>query len=211
MGTDGRVGADGTQAPAPPPAYTDPLAGLVTGGSPTPVGFGGSTDDVEVEVPDPVEPDPEVVRGMVDAALAGEGEGLPVGRALDASRPAAAAAPVTQFPSPENAGLLQQQRRWSAPQRMRQVLTARRSPGGGPSAPGPEAGQDTGPGPGAETRTPVVPRFGRRAAAHPRPVVRKPSNGSAGVAMAVVLLVVFGLLVVQLISSFVSSVTGLFN
>jgi hypothetical protein len=176
--TDVRFGADGTQDPPPPPTFPDPLAGLVTGSS---AGSGirdYSPDDfIEVEIAEPVEPDPEVVQGMVDAALSRERDVGP--RPGGGSHPATGQrAPAVQPPL----GMLRQQQR-SAPvpaDRMRQVLRARQ---GRPSGERPESTD---------------------------PVMRKPSSGAAGVALAIILLVVFSILVIQLISSLFSSVSGLF-
>ncbi len=43
------------------------------------------------------------------------------------------------------------------------------------------------------------------------PQVRKPSSGSAGLAVALTLLVIFVLVAIQFVASFVESVTGIFN
>ncbi|OQO93234.1 hypothetical protein B1813_12045 [Saccharomonospora piscinae] len=49
------------------------------------------------------------------------------------------------------------------------------------------------------------------ARSRPRPHVRKPSSGSTGLAVALVLLVIFILVAIQFVVSFVESVTGLFG
>jgi hypothetical protein len=56
---------DGTQSPAPPPAFEDPAAGLVTGGSYEP-------DPLPMDFIQPVEPDLDEVRRAVNAQLARE-------------------------------------------------------------------------------------------------------------------------------------------
>ncbi len=43
------------------------------------------------------------------------------------------------------------------------------------------------------------------------PQVRKPSSGSAGLAVALTLMVIFVLVAIQFVASFVESVTGIFN
>lgn len=43
------------------------------------------------------------------------------------------------------------------------------------------------------------------------PHVRKPSSGSAGLAVALVLMVIFALVAIQFVTSFVESVTGIFD
>jgi hypothetical protein len=180
VATHGRVGPDGTQAPPPPPTFPDPLAGLVTGVS-SGSGIRDYTPDdfVEVEIAEPVEPDPEVVRGMVDAALSRE-QDVPTGPTRAVARPGAVErAPAAQPPL----GMLQQQQRGGAGQsnRVRQALLPR---------------QGRPPSERAESADPVMSR---------------PSSGSAGVALAIILLVVFGILVIQLISSLFSSVSGVFD
>ncbi|SFB09345.1 hypothetical protein SAMN05216266_104298 [Amycolatopsis marina] len=180
MATDARFSPDGTQAPSPPPAFPDPLAGLVTGVS-SGSGIRDYTPDdfVEVEIAEPVEPDPEVVRGMVDAALSQE-QDASTGPLRAVPRPAAAQrAPAAQPPL----GMLAQQQSGTSVQttRMRQALRTRQG------------------------------RAQTERASSGDPVMRKPSSGSAGVALAIILLVVFGILIIQLISSLFSSVSGIFN
>lgn len=178
MGTDLRFGADGTQDPAPPTAFPDPLAGLVTGsGGGSGIRDYSADDFVEVEIAEPVEPDPEVVQGMVDAALSQERDGG--SRGAGGRRPAPGQrAPAAQPPL----GMLRRQQR-AAPapaDRMRQALRPRQG------------------------------RPGRERAGSVEPVLRRPTSGSAGVALAIILLVVFTILVIQLIASLFSSVSGLF-
>jgi len=43
------------------------------------------------------------------------------------------------------------------------------------------------------------------------PAFNRPSSSAAGVMLAVVLLIVFGFVAIEMVSSLVSSVTGLFN
>jgi hypothetical protein len=43
------------------------------------------------------------------------------------------------------------------------------------------------------------------------PAFNRPSSSAAGVMLAVVLLIVFGFVAIELVSSLVSSVTGLFD
>jgi hypothetical protein len=123
---EARGDADGTQAPAPPRAFEDPLSGLVTGGDVKP---GPDRHDpvTEIRIAEPVEPDPEVVRSMVNAALVQEGaiDGVDADGDTDG---AGALVPAGQ-PAPEQptAGLIPEQRRsWSGHAgRMRQVLRSR--------------------------------------------------------------------------------------
>lgn len=59
----------------------------------------------------------------------------------------------------------------------------------------------------------MVQRAGKIAKFKPNVSLKapKPSAGSAGVILAVVLLVVFGVLAIQMVSSLIDSITGLFN
>ncbi|GAB3498770.1 hypothetical protein GCM10027521_50020 [Amycolatopsis cihanbeyliensis] len=180
---------DGTQSPPPPPAFNDPLAGLVTG-SDAGIGARATPDDeVEVEIASPVEPDPEVVRDMVDAALTSERDEELFSRLRGEDRknkqqePAQPAESGTtesgaQAPTP-TAGMLpaQQQRAWPGQPQLMQAFRPRHR----------------------DEREPK-----------PQPV-RKPSSGSAGLGIAVVLLVIFGVLVIQLLSSLFDSFSGVFN
>ncbi|HET9139693.1 hypothetical protein [Actinophytocola sp.] len=57
--------SDGTQPPAPPPVWTDPSSGLVTGAT-------YDQEPLHIDVVRPVEPDLSEVRRAVDAALQDE-------------------------------------------------------------------------------------------------------------------------------------------
>ncbi len=183
---------DGTQAPPPPPAFNDPLAGLVTGSGPGSGARATPEDEVEVEIASPVEPDPEVVRDMVDAALTSErdeelfsrlrGEDRK-GKQDEQEEPGQPEQKGTtesgaQAPAP-TAGMLpaQQQRAWPGQPQLMQAFR---------------------------------PRHRDEKESRPQPV-RKPSSGSAGLGIAVVLLVIFGVLVIQLLSSLFDSFSGIFN
>ncbi|PRX50539.1 hypothetical protein B0I33_102663 [Prauserella shujinwangii] len=177
------MNGDGTQAPEPPRAYTDPLAGLAGSGR-AEAGFattGTDRDDaLDVEIAEPVQPDPDVVRDMVNAALAeeekaGKGGGSTGDAAEGPVEPGQSAVPAAppQSGPPHPA--------WRAPgQLLPQVLRRRRKP----------AQQEAKPA---------------------RPFLRKPSNGSAGVAVALVLLLVFVIVAIQFLSSLFESISGIFQ
>ncbi|MEU3272729.1 hypothetical protein ABZ639_17965 [Saccharomonospora sp. NPDC006951] len=212
------MSGDGTQAPEPPLAFTDPVAGSSGNGRSdygVRSGAGRDDDTGQFQVAAPVAPDPEMVRSMVDAAL---GEDRPrdpgedpvsvdraaaaveAGEAVEAPEPPPETAAETtgQLPAvpagiPQSPGIYPQPHKaWSdraswLPQVMR--LRGKRA--------------KDGEGDGEEEDVVERPPS--------RPVLRKPTSGSAGLAVALVLLAVFVLLAIQFVASFVESVTGLFN
>ncbi|WP_020669719.1 hypothetical protein [Amycolatopsis nigrescens] len=175
-GDDALSSGDGTHASSTADSFGDPLSGLVTG-SDTDL----RDDFGPMRIAEPVKPDVDAVKQMVDAAMGGE---VPVEPAEAESPSAPLAGPAApaggtqqQFGLAEPLGMLPQQRNWPA----RQVM-----------------------------------RPGRRAKVRlPRPKVglpkTKPTRGSAGVIVAVVLLIVFGVVLIELISSLVGTVSGLFD
>ncbi|WP_199431570.1 hypothetical protein [Qaidamihabitans albus] len=166
---------DGTQAPQPPQTFTDPLAGLAGSDKSDPGMFGSGRDDfTDIKIAEPVEPDPDVVRNMVDAALADEEKAkeAPAARAEGPARPSEPSNPPPAAPP----------RSWRAPgQLLPQMLRPRRR--------------------GQERQVPEPTG----------PALRKPSNGSAGVALALVLLLVFVIIAIQFVASFFESVSGIFQ
>ncbi|PXY31189.1 hypothetical protein [Prauserella muralis] len=195
---------DGTQAPEPPQSFADPLAGLVSSGRPE---FSVKTDRdqySDIEIARPVEPDSEMVRGMVDAAMAGERAQAPAPRTagddqvgedgqddVDANATTGELPAVDAEPkqSEQPAGLYpQQQRAWPARSALLPPMLRRRQLGAQR----------------AEKKDDLAER-------RDRVPWRKPSSGSAGLAVALVLLLAFGLVAVQFVTSFVESITGLFE
>ncbi|ASR38378.1 hypothetical protein BAY61_29030 [Prauserella marina] len=212
------MSGDGTQAPEPPLAFTDPVGGSPSGGRTdygVRSGAGRDDDTGRFQIATPVAPDPEMVRSMVDAAL---GEDRPVdlgdsasvekaaaaveaGEAVEAPEPPPETAAETtgQLPAvpagiPNSPGIYPQPHKaWTdraswLPQVMR--LRGKRAAKGGEGE-----GEDED----VAERPPS------------RPALRRPTSGSAGLAVALVLLAVFVLLAIQFVASFVESVTGLFN
>ncbi|MBK1785171.1 hypothetical protein [Prauserella cavernicola] len=178
---------DGTQAPDPAQSFSDPLSGLVTSGRPD----NQSTDErperndfTSFQLATPVEPDPDMVKGMVDAAMAGEQ--LPDQDAEDAPADDAVALPGAPPESGDDGppGVYSRQSRgWAArTQLLPQMLRKR------------QEGREKAPKPEGE-----------------RGLVRKPSNGSAGLLIALVLMAVFGIVAIQFISSLIESISSLFN
>lgn len=174
---------DGTQAPEPPRSFTDPLSGLVAGGKPQFKVESDRYDSGEFRIADPVEPDPDMVREMVNATLAAEEGGRAPGAGDDSAAAEEDADSGQQSPP---AGVYpRQQRAWPA---RSQLL-------------------------------PPMLRLRQRASAEEgdskprkRPqTFRKPSSGSAGLAVALVLLVLFIVIAIQFLASFFGSISGLFS
>ncbi|QFU85712.1 hypothetical protein [Amycolatopsis sp. YIM 10] len=181
MGDDKLYDGDGTQPPPPPSAFADPMTGLA----------GAVRDDVyQMEIAKPIEPDADAVQEMVRAAMANEPELFGPRTSPEASTPEpeseVPAASGTEEPKPGAApaptGLIPQQRTW--PARPQQLLRQRLR----------------GARQSAKARVPksVVPKT-------------PASRGSAGVAIAVVLLILFVVIAIQLVSSLVSGIAGIFS
>ncbi|MGC7099272.1 hypothetical protein ACPZ19_31750 [Amycolatopsis lurida] len=182
MGDDKLYDGDGTQPPPPPSAFADPMTGLA----------GAVRDDVyQMEIAKPIEPDADAVQEMVRAAMANEPELFGPRTSPEAATPEPESetppAPAkTEEPkasgTPAPMGLIPQQRTW--PARPQQLLRQRLR----------------GARQSAKARVPksIVPRT-------------PASRGSAGVAIAVVLLILFVVIAIQLVSSLVSGIAGIFS
>lgn len=186
---------DGTQSPAPPPLFADPLAGLITGSSSADV-VTDPYEDIVVPVAKPVEADRESVQAMLKVLddegepAAGDyygerekegdyyGEGETEGDYYG-SGPAQQRAPRTRASLP---GMLPMPERKPAGQRVRQALKAypypRRNAAG------------------------KLPPTGERPAAN---------RNMAGVVIALVLLVIFAVIAIQVISGIVDAIGGAFD
>ncbi|AXB45680.1 hypothetical protein [Amycolatopsis albispora] len=186
MGDDKLYDGDGTQPPAPPSAFADPMTGIA--------GAVRDDDVYHVEVAKPIEPDADAVQEMVRAAMANEpdlfGPRTSPEAKPEAETPPEPEAPPAAKPEPPPPpggapmGLIPQQRTW--PARPQQLLRQRLR--------------------GAR-------QSAAAAAKSPKSVVPKTpaSRGSAGVAIAVVLLILFVVIAIQLVSSLVSGITGIFS
>ncbi|PXY34282.1 hypothetical protein [Prauserella endophytica] len=182
---------DGTQAPEPPQSFSDPLSGLVTSGKPDFTATTQRDQPTAMPLAMPVEPDPDMVKGMVDAAL---GDETPKPEGAEATEATVEGGESPPPGAPAGAAL---------------------SGEGGP--PGVYSGPDRSRWP---ARTQLLPEILRRRQRNrvresrpwsERQLIRRPSSGSAGLAVALVLLTVFGIVAIQFISSLVESITGLFN
>jgi hypothetical protein len=178
---------DGTHAPVPQDSFADPLSGTVT----TSDGDESVVEEFErLRIADPVQPDPDTVREMVNATMLAENS--------DYDRPLRSVpnAPQVSGSSPHPAGqpplgVIPQQRTW--PVRAPQILRQARRPKQRVS----EEDVD-------EVRPARQQRPRRRLRA------TKPSSNSAGVIIAIVLMIVFAVVAIQLLASLFSSIAGLF-
>ena len=176
---------DGTLSEVPGETFADPFSGLVTATPEPRAAVPGGREPEPIPVAEPVRPDDEVVRRMVEETL----------REDEAKTPAAIPPAGTTAPPPGQRpiGLLPRQRTWPTrpPQLLRPVK----------QAPVEEFDEDLD----------VVPVKRRRLPSMSMPAFNRPSSSAAGVMLAVALLIVFGIVAVEMVSSLVSSVTGLFD
>ncbi|MFJ8916975.1 hypothetical protein [Amycolatopsis sp. NPDC102389] len=189
------VKGDGTQADPPGDRFADPLSGLVTTGTTAPSDPSAEADEVHVQVPGPVQHDPEVVSRMVNAAM------------LADDHPAESpGAELTAAPSPTRVvstvgeqgaapiGILPQQRTW--PSRPSQLIRQpRRLKQEEPVE--------------VDEEAEVEVRRAKRSMQMPR--LGKPSSNTAGVMIAIALMIVFAVLAIQLLASLFNSIAGIFG
>ena len=185
---------DGTLVETPGETFADPVSGLVTANPEPRAAVPNGSEPPVTPVAGPVQHDPEVVRRMVEDALR---EDQPQGgpRTPDAIPPAGTTGTLGENVAPP-LGVLPRQRTW--PSRPPQLLRPNRQ------ASVPEEFDD-------EAEAIPVQRRRRRVPSLSMPTIGRPSSSMAGVMLAVALLVVFGIVAIELVSSLVSSVTGLFD
>ncbi|WP_239154330.1 hypothetical protein [Amycolatopsis sp. FDAARGOS 1241] len=167
--------------------FADPLSGLVTAADAAPA----TTPDEALPTARPVQHDPEAVKRMVEAALKEEAAQTPK------------EIPPLSGDRPDNVplGLLPRQRTWPtrAPQLLKKVPRPR------PKAKTEIADDDI------EAELAERQARGRRLPTIGMPNLGRPSTSTAGVLLAVVLLIVFAVVALLMLSSLVSSVSGLFG
>ncbi|WP_290056034.1 hypothetical protein [Amycolatopsis solani] len=187
---------DGTLSQAPGETFADPVSGLVTAAPEPRAAAPNGQEPVAFPVAGPVQPDEEVVRRMVEETLREEGE---IGaKAPEAIPPAGTLAangekpPLGVLPRQRN-----RQRTWPTrpPQLMRPVRQE--------ALPDDDV-DDVDLVPVKRRKLPKMPSVSI-------PAFNRPSSSAAGVMLAVVLLIVFGFVAIEMVSSLVSSVTGLFD
>lgn len=174
------MSVDGTQEPDPPPTFTDPLTGPVPDDwrdSPTRRSRG---DSPHIEIAKPVEPDPDLVRNMVDAAFGRDDDssGGSTGSEAEGAAQAGAENSASDRATEESSGHEVEPGR---PNMLPLMLGLR-----------PRSGQ-------------VVEK------AQTQSQFRKPSSGTAGVLVALALLVLFIILAIQLVASLFNSISGVFS
>ncbi|MFF4595463.1 hypothetical protein [Amycolatopsis sp. NPDC001319] len=169
--------------------FADPLAGLVTAAEAAPA---ASADESRpLPTARPVQHDPEAVKRMVEAALREEA----------ARTPQPSQSSAEEKPDGVPLGLLPRQRTW--PTRAPQLL--KRVPRPRPKAKAEVADDDIE----AELAERQAKKRGLPNIGMPN--LGRPSTSAAGVILAVVLLIVFVVIALYMVSSLVSSVTGLFS
>ncbi|WP_233223599.1 hypothetical protein [Amycolatopsis sp. CA-128772] len=187
---------DGTLSEAPGEMFADPVSGLVTASPEPRTAVPNGHEPGAIPVAGPVQPDEEAVRRMVEETLRDDDR---AGLRTPAAIPPAGTLGEAGAPP---MGLLPRQRnrqRSTWPSRPPQIMRPVR--------------QD----PLAEDEVDdvdVVPVKRRRLPRMPSvtmPAFNRPSSSAAGVMLAVVLLIVFGFVAIEMVSSLVSSVTGLFD
>ncbi|WP_240521462.1 hypothetical protein [Amycolatopsis vastitatis] len=186
---------DGTLSAASGETFADPVSGLVTAAPEPGVAVPNGHEPAAIPVAGPVPPDEEVVRRMVEETLRDEGV-----RAPQAIPPAGTLTSVGEAVAPPLGVLPRQrnrQRTW--PTRPPQLLRPVRSE----VLPEDDA-DDLEVVPVRRRKLPKMPSMSM-------PAFNRPSSSAAGVMLAVVLLIVFGIVAIEMVSSLVSSVTGLFD
>lgn len=179
------VDVDGTQDPSPYREFADPAVG---GDFVAPAtGVGGSTAP---QIAEPVRPDSDAVRKLVDE-MSGETQYSGAESTSPAIPPQNVSDEKSADEQSEPLGMLPQTQRRSwpiRPNRARRGLTTRRT-------------KPSGPTPGDDDQQIVAVRRSRE----------RMSNSSLGVAIAIVLLVVFGIVALQFVISLVDSIRSLFD
>ncbi|SEF29221.1 hypothetical protein SAMN05421837_104593 [Amycolatopsis pretoriensis] len=185
---------DGTLSAVPGEVFADPVSGLVTTDPEPRTAVANGQEPPAIPVAGPVPHDEEAVRRMVEETLREDDTKAP-----EAIPPAGTTSTVGGGAAPPM-GLLprQRNRRRTWPNRPPLQRPLRRKP---PVDAGDDFDEDLE----------VVPVKRRRLPAMSMPAFNRPSSSAAGVMLAVVLLIVFGFVAIELVSSLVSSVTGLFD
>jgi hypothetical protein len=179
---------DGTLADVTGDRFSDPLSGLVTAGAVAQPVTPGVPEENHAQVPGPVHHDPEVVSRMVNAAMMADEE-----PETPPARPVKAVNTVGEQSTPP-LGMLPRQRTW--PTRAPQLL---RPPRKQKQDSADEVDDETEFEVHRAKRSMSMPRFG------------KPSSNTAGVMVAIALMIIFAVLAIQLLTSLFNSIAGLFS
>ena len=187
---------DGTLSEAPGEMFADPVSGLVTASPEPRTAVPNGHEPVAIPVAGPVKPDEEAVRRMVEETLRDDDK---AGYRTPAAIPPAGTLGGNGAPP---MGLLPRQRnraRSTWPSRPPQIMRPLRAD---PLVE--DEADDVELVPVKRRRLPRVPSVAM-------PAFNRPSSSAAGVMLAVALLIVFGFVAIEMVSSLVSSVTGLFD
>jgi hypothetical protein len=195
---------DGTLSEAPGEMFADPVSGLVTTDPEPRTAMPDGREPAAISVAGPVPHDEEVVRRMVEETL--REDGVPGTQVPGAIPPAGTTGTLGEDVAPPLGVLPRQrnrQRTWPkrAPQMLRPVRPQ-------------QAPQQAPPEDDFDEDLEVVPVKRRKLPKMPAmsmPAFGRPSSSASGVILAVVLLIVFGFVAIEMVSSLVSSVTGLFD
>ncbi|WP_235096644.1 hypothetical protein [Amycolatopsis decaplanina] len=185
------VKGDGTQADPPGDTFADPLSGLVTTGTGAQADPSAGADEVHVQVPGPVQHDPEVVSRMVDAAMLADEQPA---QSPGAEQTAAKIVSTVGEQGAAPIGILPQQRTW--PSRPAQLIRQ-------PRRVKPEEPVEV------DEEAEVEIRRAKRSLQMPR--LGKPSSNTTGVMIAIALMIVFAVLAIQLLASLFDSIAGIFG
>ncbi|SFI95181.1 hypothetical protein [Amycolatopsis regifaucium] len=186
---------DGTQADPPGDTFADPVSGLVTTGTAGQLDSSGAADEVHLPVPGPVQPDPEYVSRMVNAAMLAEDQSSRTpGAEQSALLPSPKIISTVGEQGPTPIGILPQQRTWPTrpPQLLRQPRRLKQEDSV-------EADEEAEVEVRRVKRSMQLPRLG------------KPSSNTTGVMIAIALMIVFAILAIQLLASLFNSIAGIFG
>ncbi|MFG1640661.1 hypothetical protein ACGFMK_10265 [Amycolatopsis sp. NPDC049252] len=192
---------DGTLSEAPGEMFADPVSGLVTTDPEPRTAMPNGHEPAAIPVAGPVQHDEEVVRRMVEETL--REDGVPGAQAPGAIPPAGTTGTLGEDVAPPLGVLPRQrnrQRTW--PKRAPQMLRPVRPQQAPPAAD--DFDEDLEVVPIKRRKLPKMPAMSM-------PAIGRPSSSASGVILAVVLLIVFGFVAIEMVSSLVSSVTGLFD
>ncbi|SFW59184.1 hypothetical protein [Amycolatopsis australiensis] len=187
---------DGTLSEAPGEMFADPVSGLVTADPEPRAAVADGQEPLAIPVAGPVKHDEEAVRRMVEETLREDDARIP-----DAIPPAGTTSTVGEHVAPP-LGVLPRQRNRQRTWPTRPPLLQR------------PVRQDLPDGDVLDDDLELVPVKRRRLPRIPSmsmPAFNRPSSSAAGVMLAVALLIVFGFVAIEMVSSLVSSVTGLFD
>ncbi|OXM46680.1 hypothetical protein CFP75_26915 [Amycolatopsis alba DSM 44262] len=185
------VKGDGTQADPPGDTFADPLSGLVTTGTTAQANSPAGADEIRVQVPGPVQHDPEVVSRMVDAAMLADDKSA---ENQDSGQQPSKIVSTVGEQGAAPIGILPQQRTW--PSRPSQLI---RQPRRVKQEEPVEVDEEDEFEVRRAKRSMQIPRIG------------KPSSNTAGVMIAIALMIVFAVLAIQLLASLFSSIAGIFG